>query len=95
MRVRCAPNAVNFAKRPLAGIYEKLTKLRDNFVIAMCDFACASNNFIMPNKRVRLANKQKIKAPKICKPRAAALKISTFRTALAREKCEGKARSLI
>ena len=30
-----ASNEVNFAKRPLAGIYAKLTKLRDNKVVAM------------------------------------------------------------
>ena len=30
-----ASNDVNFAKRPLAGIYAKLTMLRDNFVVAM------------------------------------------------------------
>ena len=38
-----APNAANFAERPLAGIHAKLAKLRDNFVIAMRGFACASN----------------------------------------------------
>ena len=36
--VRGAPNAVNFAERPLAGIHAKLTKLRDNIVVAMAWF---------------------------------------------------------
>ena len=33
--VRFPANEVNFAERPLAGIYAKLTKLRDNSVVAM------------------------------------------------------------
>ena len=47
-KYRCAnaPNAVNFAERPLAGIHAKLTMLRDNFVIAMRRFACASYFFL-------------------------------------------------
>ena len=44
--VRGAPNAVNFAERPLAGIHAKLTKLRDNTVVAMRGFACASNYLV-------------------------------------------------
>ena len=35
-------NEINFAERPLAGIHAKLTMLRDNAVIAMRGFACAS-----------------------------------------------------
>ena len=47
-KYRCAnaPNAVNFAERPLAGIHAKLTKLRDNTVVAMRGFACASNYLV-------------------------------------------------
>ena len=39
--LRCASNDVNFAERPLAGIHAKLTKLCDNFVVAMRGFPCA------------------------------------------------------
>ena len=38
-RGRFPANEVNFAERPLAGIYAKLTKLRDNKVVAMVWFA--------------------------------------------------------
>ena len=41
-----ASNEVNFAKRPLAGIYAKLTKLRDNFVVAMAWFLLARVNYL-------------------------------------------------
>ena len=42
---RFPANEVNFAERPLAGIYAKLTKLRDNSVVAMVRFSDAQSDY--------------------------------------------------